>query len=63
MKVPANSGQGSKLRLKGKGIPGKQAGDFFVILDVVLPPVDSDEARALYERMSEEMAFDPRAGL
>lgn len=63
LKVPANSNQGKKLRLKGKGIPGKQPGDFYVVLDVVLPPADSDGAKALYEKMSEEMAFDPRAGL
>ena len=39
------------------------AGDFFVVLDVRLPPADTDDARALYEKMANEMAFDPRAGL
>jgi len=63
LKVPANSNGGRKLRLKGKGIPGKQPGDFYVVLDVVLPPSDSEGAKALYEKMSEEMAFDPRADL
>jgi curved DNA-binding protein len=62
LKIPAGSNQGSKLRLKGKGIPAKQAGDLYVVLDVTLPPADSDEAKALYEKMSKEMAFDPRAG-
>jgi len=63
LKVPANSNQGRKLRLKGKGIPAKQPGDFYVVLDVVLPPADSEGAKALYEKMATEMAFDPRAGL
>jgi curved DNA-binding protein len=63
LKIPAGSNQGSKLRLKGKGIPAKQPGDLYVVLDVTLPPADSDEAKALYEKMSKEMAFDPRAGL
>ena len=63
LKIPAGSDQGSKLRLKGKGLPGAQPGDFYVVLDVRLPPADTDEAKALYERMSQEMAFDPRAGL
>lgn len=63
LKIPANSNQGRKLRLKGKGIPGKQTGDFYVILNVVLPPADTDEARSLYEKMSKEMAFDPRANM
>jgi curved DNA-binding protein len=63
LKIPAGSNQGSKLRLKGKGIPAKQPGDLYVVLDVTLPPADSDAAKALYEKMSKEMAFDPRAGL
>jgi curved DNA-binding protein len=63
LKIPANSNQGRKLRLKGKGIPGNQPGDFYVIVNVVLPPGDTDEARQLYEKMSKEMAFDPRADL
>jgi len=63
LKVPANSNQGRKLRLKGKGIPSKQPGDFYVVLEVVLPPADSEAAKALYEQMSNEMAFDPRASV
>lgn len=63
LKIPENSNQGRKLRLKGKGIPGKQPGDFYVVLDVVLPPADSERAKALYQEMSKEMAFDPRASL
>ena len=63
LKIPAGSNQGSKLRLKGKGIPAKQPGNLYVVLDVTLPPADSDEAKALYEKMSKEMAFDPRASL
>jgi curved DNA-binding protein len=63
LKVPAGSNQGSQLRLKGKGIPAKTPGDLYVVLDVKLPPADSDEAKALYEKMSAEMAFDPRAEL
>jgi curved DNA-binding protein len=63
LKIPAGSNQGSKLRLKGKGIPAKQPGNLYVVLDVTLPPADNDEAKALYEKMSKEMAFDPRANL
>jgi curved DNA-binding protein len=63
LKIPADSGQGSKLRLKGKGIPAKQPGNFYVVLDVHLPPADNDAARELYKKMSQEMAFNPRADL
>jgi curved DNA-binding protein len=63
LKIPAGSNQGSKMRLKGKGLPGKEPGNLYVVLDVQLPPADSDEAKALYEKMAEELPFDPRAGL
>jgi len=62
LRIPANSNQGSKLRLKGKGIPGKRPGDMFVVLKVILPPA-TDDSRALYEQMEEQMAFDPRANM
>jgi curved DNA-binding protein len=65
MKVPAGSQSGRKLRLRGRGIPGNtgkgEAGDFYVVLDVVLPPADSDKARAAYRHMAQELAFEPRA--
>jgi curved DNA-binding protein len=62
LKIPAGSGQGSRLRLKGKGLPTREPGNFYVELKVVLPPADSEEAKALYRKMESELAFDPRAG-
>ena len=59
--VPAGSQSGRKLRLKGRGIPATAPGDLYLILDVVLPPANNDKARALYEAMARELAFDPRA--
>jgi curved DNA-binding protein len=61
LKIPAGSGQGNRLRLKGKGLPAKEPGDFYVELKVVLPPADSEKAKALYETMKNELPFDPRA--
>ncbi|MES2257272.1 MAG: DnaJ C-terminal domain-containing protein [Pseudomonadota bacterium] len=61
--VPPGSQQGRKLRLKGRGIPGKQAGDLYLLLELVLPPAATAQARTLYETMAREMAFDPRAGM
>ena len=63
MKIPAGARSGQRLRLKGRGLPGKPPGDEFVVLKVVLPPGDSPRARALYEQMQRELAFDPRAEL
>ena len=60
MNVPAGSQTGRKLRLKGRGIPGGTPGDLYVVLEVVLPPAASDQAKALYRQMATELAFDPR---
>lgn len=58
--VPAGSQTGRKLRLKGRGIPAATPGDLYLILELVLPPATSDKAKALYEQMARELAFNPR---
>jgi curved DNA-binding protein len=63
MNVPAGAQSGQKLRLRGRGLPGQPAGDQYVQLKVVLPPANSQQARALYEEMRRTLAFDPRADL
>jgi curved DNA-binding protein len=61
--IPAGSTAGRKLRLKGRGIPGKPSGDLYVVLQIALPPAESETARRLYRTMQQEMAFNPRTGL
>ncbi|MFT4192150.1 MAG: J domain-containing protein [Comamonas sp.] len=61
VQVPAGSDSGRKLRLKGRGLPGKVPGDYFLELQVVLPAADSPRARELYETLARELAFNPRA--
>jgi curved DNA-binding protein len=58
--VPAGSQTGRKLRLKGRGIPSATPGDLYLILEVVLPPATTAKAKALYEEMARELAFNPR---
>ena len=64
LKIPPGSQSGRRMRLKGRGLParGKQgAGDQYVILQIMTPAADSDEDRALYEKMAGQMDFDPRS--
>jgi curved DNA-binding protein len=63
LRIPAQSQTGSRLRLRGRGLAGDPPGDQYVVLKVVLPPADTPAARELYERMRNELAFDPRASL
>jgi len=61
--IPANSSSGRKLRLKGRGIPGKIAGDLYAVLRIALPPANTESARQSYKLMAKEMAFNPRHNL
>ncbi len=63
MKIAAGSEAGQKLRLKGRGLPGTPVGDQYALLQIVTPPAHTDAERALYQKMAQEMPFDPRKGL
>ena len=63
MKIPPGSASGKKMRLKGRGIPAKTPGDFYVVLKISLPEAGSDKAKALYEQMKNELNFNPRQNL
>jgi curved DNA-binding protein len=59
--IPPNSSNGRKLRLKDRGIPAKQPGDLFVVLNVSLPKADTDAGKAAYADFAQAFEFDPRA--
>ncbi len=61
--IPAGTGSGRKLRLKGRGIPGTPPGNLYVIAQITVPPADSDAAKALYQEMEQELSYDPRSSL
>ena len=54
--IPKNSKSGSNLRLKGKGIPAKQAGNLYLTLSIVNPDVSSEAAIKAYEQLKEAFA-------
>ncbi|HHJ17425.1 MAG TPA: J domain-containing protein [Gammaproteobacteria bacterium] len=58
--IPAGAQSGKKLRLKGRGLPGKPPGDQYVELRMVTPPAKDAESRELYRRMAGHFSFDPR---
>jgi curved DNA-binding protein len=63
LKIPPNSRQGSKLRLAGRGLQTKTPGDFFVVLQVVLPPATTEQAKAAYQNMQQALDFNPRVAM
>jgi len=60
VRVPPNARPGLKLRLKERGL----GGHLYLVLELALPPADSDAARAAYEQLAQATAgFDPRRQL
>lgn len=64
IKIPKGATSGQKLRLTGKGLPGKNSGDQLVVLMVAMPKTHSEKAEALYIKLAEvEGSFNPRTRL
>ena len=61
--IPAGARSGQKMRLKGRGLPGKTAGDQFVVLQIQTPPASSDSQKVLYRKMADSFEFNPRDAL
>ncbi|MCH8177535.1 MAG: DnaJ domain-containing protein [Proteobacteria bacterium] len=72
LKVPTLDGQveltikpgtqsGQKMRLKGKGMPGREVGDQFVEIMIQTPPADNKTAREFYRDMEKRFDFNPRS--
>ena len=65
MAVPAGSSTGTRLRLRGRGVPasgGQPAGDAYATLRIMLAPGDPGLAAFLRDR-TDAPEWDPRAGL
>lgn len=66
LRVPAGTDGGSKLRLRGKGVPahaGRPAGDLYVTVKIRVPKKLSEEQKALVEDLFEEDAASWREDL
>ena len=63
LRIPAGVNSGSKLRIRGKGVPGKKGedpGDLITVLKIVLPEVIDPELRTFIEAWSKTHPHDPR---
>lgn len=58
-----DSQNGRRLRVKGNGLLNKQGqrGDLYAQLKVVMPKTTDEATKALWEKLAEQAAFDPRA--
>lgn len=51
--LPPNSRNGQKIRLKGRGIPAKEPGDFYLVLNIALPQANSQEERQAWQQLAD----------
>lgn len=59
--VPANSQNGKRMRVRGKGLGrGDKRGDLYVVLRITMPDSSDEKERALWQQLSEAANFDPR---
>jgi curved DNA-binding protein len=64
LSIPPGSSQGRKLRLKGKGLPGKEPGDLYAVLVIALPPSGSQPEKDAYIALASAFPdFNPRTAL
>ncbi|MBT8528479.1 DnaJ domain-containing protein [Polynucleobacter paneuropaeus] len=61
--IPPNTKSGRKMRLKGKGMPSKEPGDFYVVPNIVLPEAQSAAQKAAYQELEKAFDFKPRSHL
>jgi molecular chaperone DnaJ len=65
LKVPAGSQSGSKLRLRGKGVPamkGGTRGDLYIVLQVHVPPDGDERTREAVRALEASYQESPRTG-
>ena len=63
LRIPPGAQAGTKLRLRGRGIPSSPPGDLYAVLQIALPKPADDKGKAAYRALAEAMPFNPRASL
>jgi len=60
--IPANSNSGQRLRIKGKGLTGKNGvnGDLYAVLKIVMPDTGDESVKTLWQQLADKAKFDPR---
>ena len=62
--IPPGTQAGQRLRVKGKGLSGKQEqGDLYAVVKIVMPPRPDEKSQALWQQLADAgSAFDARRG-
>jgi len=62
IRIPPGTHSGQKLRVRGRGLPGRDGtdGDLIVVARIEVPARVSDAERRLWEQLAKESNFNPR---
>jgi curved DNA-binding protein len=62
VRVKPGTSSGTRLRLRGRGLPNPRGkpGDVYAELRIMVPPSLTDEERRLFEQLAAASTFDPR---
>jgi len=62
MTVKPGTAPGTRMRLKGKGLPkgATEFGDLYLVVTVEFPEESTDEEMALWQQLAETSSFNPR---
>jgi curved DNA-binding protein len=61
--VPPGSGPARRLRLKGRGLPGRPAGDLFAVIGIAVPHAHTKLQKEAYQALASAFPdFDARSG-
>ncbi len=60
LKIAPGVQSGQKMRLKGRGLPGRPDGDMLVEIQIHTPPADSEQQQDFYKDMQNQFRFNPR---
>jgi len=63
IKIPPGTQSGQRLRVRGRGLPGRDAeqGDLYVVARIQMPSKINDREKSLWEQLARESSFHPRA--
>ncbi|HEX5057071.1 MAG TPA: DnaJ C-terminal domain-containing protein [Gammaproteobacteria bacterium] len=63
LKIPPGAQAGARLRVKGRGIPATPPGDFYTLLQIVVPPAGTGPEQEAWRELERKIPFNPRKQL
>jgi len=60
IKIPPGTQNGQRLRVRGRGLAGREPGDLYVVARIQMPKEIPESEKKLWEQLARESHFNPR---